>query len=306
MYCYFLCDVPCAIKVNGAFIGVASKNLSFIECDKCFLEFIPLDEGFDKICFLFDKARPISSKNTKIIDLYGGFLLIPQFFRRTDGEFRLIDKKAFDLPIPTLVTYFNQNGHKLCISKENDFYVEAIPFTPNEVKFDACMHNGNQYLVAICIANRTEVLAFKISDKISLAFKNLCDGYSFSKNQLSTLEKKNDLLGHTIYSTWQFDDSVKLKSYKTSYERQPFTLPEKLFAFAFFEEVIIGGDLSQFLSPALNARSHEIKEFLGDFTRVLPPPHFADDDLIALLFADKIEYAKVSITNGLISNLVIL
>ena len=306
MYCYFLCDVPCAVKVDGAFIGVASKNLSFIESEKCFLEFIPLDESFDKICFLFDKTRPSSSKNTKIIDLYGGFLLIPQFFRKADGEFKLLDKKQFDLPIPTLVTYFNKNGTKLCISNEKDFYIEHIPFTPSEVKFDACVSCGNQYLVAVCMANKTEILAFKITDKISLAFKNLCDGYSFSKNLLNTLEKKNDVLKHTIYSTWQFGDSVKLKNHKTSREKLPFALPEKLFVIAFFEEVLIDGDLSEFLSPELNARACEIKEFLGDFTRILPPPHFVDDDAIMLLYQDKIEYAKVSLTNGLITNISIL
>ena len=306
MYCYFLCDVPCAVKVDGAFIGVASKNLSFIESDKCFLEFIPLDESFDKICFLFDKTHPVSSKNTKIIDLYGGFLLIPQFFRKSCGEFKLIDKKAFDLPIPTLATYFSQNGAKLCISKENDFYVEAIPFTPNEVKFDACSAFGNLYLIAACIANRTEILAFKIADKITLAFKNLCDGYSLSKNLLTTVERRNDILKHTICSTWQFGDSVKLKGYKTTREKQPYALHEKLFAIAFFEEILIDGDLSQFLCPKLNARACEIKEFLGDFTRVLPPPHFIGDDLIMLLYQDKVEYAKVSLENGLIANISIL
>ena len=306
MYCYFLCDVPCAVKVDGAFIGVASKNLSFIESDKCFLEFIPLDESFDKVCLLFDKSRPISAKNTKIIDLYGGFLLIPQFFRKTSGEFKLIDKKAFDLPTPALATYFNQNGAKLCISKENDFFVEAIPFTPNEVKFDACSANGNVYLIAICVANRTEILAFKIADKISLAFKNLCDGYSLSKNLLTTVERRNDVLRHTICSTWQFGDNVKLKGYRVAREKQPYALDERLFAIAFFEELLIGGDLSQFLCPELNARASEIKEFIGEFTRVLPPPHFIGDDLVMLLYNDKIEYAKVSLSNGLINNISIL
>ena len=306
MYCYFLCDVPCAVKVDGIYIGVASKNLSFIECDKCFLEFIPLDEGFDKICFLFDKNRPISSKNTRIINLYGGFLLIPQFFRKINGEFKLIDKKQFDLPIPTLATFFTQNGTKLCISNGKDFYIEHIPFTPSEIKFDACISNGNQYLVAVCMANKAEILAFKIEETVSLAFKNLCDGYSFSKNLLTTIENKNDVLRHTICSTWQFDNNVKLKSHKVSREKLPYALPEKLFVIAFFEEVILNGDLSEFLTPNLNERSHEIKDFLGDFTRILPPPHFMDDDLVMLLYADKIEYVKVSLTNGLISNISIL
>ena len=306
MYCYFLCDVPCAIKADGKYIGIGSKNLRFIDCDKCFLEFVPLDESFDRVCFLFDKNHPISTKNTKLIDLYGGFLIIPSFFRKAEGEFKLIDKKAFDLPTPVLVTYFSQNGVKLCVSKENDFYIEALPFTPNEIRFDACVVDGNQYLVAICLSTKTEILAFKIADKISLVFKNLCDGYSFSKNVLSTFERKNDILKHSISSNWQFGNEVKLRNYKITHERQIFSLPEKLLAIAFFEEVLLCGEIEEFLSPALKPRAQEMKEFLGDFIKILPPPHFKDDDLVMLLYNDKVEYVKVSFTNGLISNVAIL
>ena len=306
MYCYFLCDLPCAIKVDGSYIGVCSYNLSFIERDKCFLEFIPLDESFEKVCFLFDKEHPVSTKNTKIIDLYGGFLLIPTFNRRNDGEFKMLAKKELSLQTPTLVTCFNQNGVKLCVSTSRDFLIESLPFTPRNLIFDACSKNANTYLLAICIADRTEILAFKISNDITLAFKNICDGYTLDKNTLTTVEKRNDVLKHTITSSWNFDDVVSLKNYTITRQRQIFSLNEKMLGFAFFEELLIDGDLSSFLAPNLKPRADEMKEFLGDFKRVLPSPHFKDDDLIALLYNDRVEYVQLSFNGGLISNVVII
>ena len=306
MYCYFLCDVPCALKVDGAFLGITSINLTYVETDRSFLEFIPLDESFEKVCLLFDKNNPVSTKNTKIIDLYGGFLLIPSFYRKNGGEFKLLSKKLFELTSPTLVTCFNQNGVKLCINKQNDFYIESLPFTPNKILFDACKVNGNEYLLAICICDKTEILAFKIGDKIDLVFKNLCHGYTLDKNLLTVYEKKNDILKHSITSTWQFLDEVTLKSYNITHQRQVYSLPEKLLPIAFFEEVLLDGDVEAFLSPELKPRATEMKEFLGGFNRVLPPPHFKEDDLVMLLYNDKVEYAKVSVCKGLICNVTLV
>ncbi|MBR2337455.1 MAG: hypothetical protein IKA61_05890 [Clostridia bacterium] len=306
MYCYFLCDVPCAVKLDGVYIGVASYNLSFIEREKCFLEFIPLDEGFEKICLLFNSQRPISTKNVRIIDLSGGFLLVPKFFRRSDGEFKMIGKKTLDLSFPVNVTCFSQNGVKLCVATSDDFFIESLPFTPKEVHFDACSYNGNRYLVAICIHDKTEILAFKIDEKISLVFKNLCDGYSLDKNVLTTYERRCDVLRHSVCSSWAFEDEVRLTAYTLTHERQIFALHERLVAVAFFEELLIDGDVSTFLAPNLKPRASQIKEFLGSYERVLPPPHFMDDDTVMLLYNDKAEYAKLTLSGGLVSNVIII
>ncbi len=306
MYCYFLCDVPCALKVDGAFLGVTSHNLRYVESERCFLEFIPLDESFENVSFLFDKNHPVSTKNTKIIDLYGGFLIIPQFYRKSDGRFTLLGKKSFDFTYPTLVTCFSQNGVKLCVSKQNDFLIEELPFTPKDIIFDTCRTYGNEYLLAVCIADKTEILAFKIGEKISLVFKNVCDGYSLNKNTLTVFEKKNDLLKHSISCTWQFGETVTLKNYKITCEREVFSLPEKLLVIAFFEELLLDGDVEAFLSPELKPRSSEMKEFIGKFTRILPPPHFVSSDLVTLLYDDKVEYAQVAVTNGLITNVTLI
>lgn len=306
MFCYILCQTPCAVKADGVYVGVASKNYTFLECDRCFLEFTPLDDSFAPISVLFDKNHPTSTKNVRIIDLYGGFLVFPQFFRKVDGEFKLLGKKHFSNLGNANAFCYNQGGIKLCISSNDDFWVESLPFQPNEVRFEACSENGSTYLFAFCISDKTEILGFKLGKDLTQAFKNLCDGYSLEKNEITTFEKKNDVLKHSITSTWQFGESVRLKNYVITRIREPFSLPQKLFKIAFFEELLLSGDTQAFLSPELKPRADELKEFLGDFTHVLPPPHFKDDDLVTLLYSDKVEYAKVEINNGLITNLALI
>ena len=51
---------------------------------------------------------------------------------------------------------------------------------------------------------------------------------ALEKNLLTVYEKKNDVLNHTITSTWQFSNEITLQSYKISRQRQIFSLPEKL------------------------------------------------------------------------------
>lgn len=302
MYCYFLCDTPCAVKADGVYLGIASKNLTFFESERSFLEFIPLNGAFCACNVFFDCKRPVSGKNAQIIDLYGGFLIIPQFLRKTDNDFKMVGRRSFPFSRAVTATCYNQGGIKLCISKENDFLIEPLPFIPRDVRFETCSFSGKEYLVAVCICDKTEILAFEVSEKITLAFKNLCDGYSFNKNSVTTLENKNDVLKHTLSSTWQFGERVTLKNYTITRKRQPFTLPSELIPIAFFEEIFIDGDVAEFLCPELKQRAEELKEFLGNFTRILPPPHFKNDSLVTLIYDNRAEYASVTLQNGLVAN----
>ena len=74
---------------------------------------------------------------------------------------------------------------------------------------------------------------------------------------------------------------------------------------SFFEELLCGGDVSDFLSPKLKPRAKDFKEFVGDFIAVLPPPNFVKQSLVTLLYKDKIEYADVKLNGGLIENVVL-
>lgn len=306
MFYYTFCATPCALKFNGEYLGKVDENLSFIDVDDGFLEFIPIDSTFLPInCFL-DKDHLNNNKFVQIIDLYGGFLIIPSFSKRVDPDFKMIGKRRFDFAKPTEICCFSQCGIKLCVEREGMMLFESLPFTPEDIRFETARHNGIDYVVAICVGKRSLIIGFAFTDKIEVVFRSLCDGYGFEKNRLSVLENKRDVLKHTVSAVWEFGQQVKPVSYSVTRKKQSFTLNKSLFAYAFFEEILINGDCSDFLTPRLKPKARELKEFLGNFIKVLPPPHFKPDDLLTLLYNDKVEYVKLSFENGLIDNLSII
>ncbi|MBQ7373991.1 MAG: hypothetical protein IJW64_05470 [Clostridia bacterium] len=306
MLYYLLCATPCAVKLNGDYVGTAGQNFSFLEFDEGFLEFLPLDQTFFPTSLFINKNTTSNTQNTKIIDLYGGFLLIPQFFKKLSSDFKLIEKRIFPLSNPVTVSCYNHGGVKLYLSNETDFFIDGLPFCPEKIVFESCAYKGREYIVAVCVAKKSLILGYCVSGKITPVFKNLCDGYGFENNCITTLENKNDLLGHSISSKWGFEEGVKLLNFTISTKRSPFSIPEKLVPYAFFEEILIDGDPSVFLSPKLKEKAKDLREFLGNFEKVLPPPHFIGDDVVTLLYSDKVEYAKVSLVRGVIENVIII
>ena len=306
MLYYFLCATPCAVKLNGAYVGIANQNFSFLDFDEGFLEFSPLDQSFYSTGLFFDRNGCSNTQNAKFIDLNGGILIIPSFTKKITADFKLFKKQTFSLSRSISVSCYNHGGVKLFLSNETDFFIDSIPFMPEKIIFESCAFKGTEYIVAICVAKRSLILGYKVDGKITPVFKNVCDGYGLNQNTITTLENKCDLLSHSITSKWAFEDEIRLIDFAITNKRAPFSLPEKLIPYAFFEEVLIGGDTRIFLAPKLKERATELKEFLGDFTQVLPPPHFKDDDLVTLLYEKKVEYAKIELDGGLISNVYLI
>ena len=305
MFCYFSSATPCALKVNGNFVGKVTVNPSFLDLEQAFLEFVPLDQSLDCACYLLDKNQPVSCKNVQIIDLYGGFLFLPKFVRKSFGSTEIVVNKIFPLNNPVQVSCFNQGDGKIFLRTESDLFIESTPFALTDVRFESCAFNGREYLLIICVCGKTVIYGYEIGKKITPVFKNVCDGFGFDGNLLRMFENKNDLLRHTLSTTWEFADSVKLKSQTITAKRAVYSLPDALVPYAFFEEILLGGDVANFLTPRLKPRAKEFKEFLGDFKGILPPPHFVGDDFVTLLYADKVEYAKVHVHSGQVDNVTI-
>lgn len=305
MFCYITSATPCAVKVNGEFVGKATVNPSFLDLEKAFLEFTPLDQSLAPVCYYFDKNQPVSSKNVQIIDLYGGFLLLPKFVRQPQGELKIVAKRTLPFTRPLSVICFNQGDGKIFLTVDKDVYVENTPFALADLRFESCSWQGKEYLLIICVCGKTVIYGYEIGEKIIPVFKNVCDGYGFDGNLLHLIENKNDLLRHVVSTTWEFAKSVKVKSCTVTSKRVVYSLPDAIIPYAFFEEILVGGDVSNFLTPRLKPRASEFKEFLGDFKSILPPPHFISDDLVTLVYADKVAYAKVFVSNGQVDNVTI-
>lgn len=305
MIYYLYSPKSAAVKIDGTFAGLADGNYFAFEADDALVEITPLDNSFLPVtAYLCGDAQ--SLPQLKIIDMRGGILLIPEFSHRFVTDFKLLFRGRKEFSVGALaVTCYAENGVRLVVETAKDMYVESLPFTPDGARFEKVNSGGVEYLLCIFVGKRSLVLAYSIKDRIKLELKRICDDYSLSLPFITLTERKSDILKHLVSSRWEFADTVKGRTLTVTRKRQIYSLDEKLIPYAFFEELLCGGDVSDFLSPALKPRAADFKEFVGDFVAVLPPPKFVKQTLVTLLYKDKVEYADVKLNGGLIENLVL-
>ena len=276
MIYYLYSSKSSAVKIDGKFVGVTDGNYFAFEADNALIEIIPLDNSWLPVtAYLSGEAQ--SLPQLKIIDMRGGTLLLPEFSHRFVTDFKLLFRGRKEFSVGALaVTCYSENGVRLIVETAKDMYVESLPFTPDDARFEKVDSGDREYLLCVFVGKRSLVLAYSITDKIKL-----------------------------VSSCWKFADGVRGQTLIVTRRRQIYTLDEKLIPYAFFEELLCGGDVSDFLSPKLKPRAKDFKEFVGDFIAVLPPPNFVKQSLVTLLYKDKIEYADVKLNGGLIENVVL-
>lgn len=306
-FLYFLSAIPCALKFNGDYAGTIGENYSVFPSKKGLYEFIPLKSGFCQLCFLWDEKPSDKIENVRIIDLYGGFLVIPIFSRQIVSDFKELFFKTVEFPDFDVETQvFSENGVKLTVKCGKAKATENVPFTPVALNLEKAYFDGRAYLVAFLSDKKTAVFGFEItSGFIKPVLKRECDGYESKNDKIILTETKNDVLRHTVVSVWNFSNGAKLERADIYRGREPFSLHEKILPYAFFEEILLGKDASDFLSPRLRPKANDLKAFAGDFSAILPPPHFKSDSLITLLYNDRAEYADLKFSNRLIDNITI-
>lgn len=302
MFYYILPAVPCAVKFNGAYLGKAGENYSIIDAEDGLLELLPVDSSYMPITYLIGKSN-VKSVSVKDYDLGGGRLIIPIFGRRIFSDFRLIGRKSF----PTFsgevyVTCYAENGIRLICENRQDMHIESVLFYPETINFERITFLKKEYLLVFLSGKRTMVIGYSIADRITLVFKQVCDTYRLEGNVLYLTETKKDVVKHVVITAWQFGSEVSVKNLEIHKKKQVFSLNEKLLPYAFFEEIGIKGDVSEFLTAKLMPRAKELVGFLGEFTAVLPPPHFKDQNLVLLLYRDFIKFGEVKTYKGLIDN----
>ena len=297
MYLYFLSPVPCALKVNGNFSGIVTENYSILLFTEGFYEMLPLSARRFPLRFELTKDMK-APDNIRIIDLYGGFLVIPDFPSYTGGRFCLFGE--------VLVTCYRGDGIRLIAESDNGLAIENLPFLPDAVKFEKIATGKKEYLFCAIEAEKTLLVAFDPSEGLKVVFRMLCADYKLHGNRLETTEVFKDIVGHRRITVWEFGDRPVSVSVSVTGARPVYALTEKLFPYAFFEEFPVGGDVSDYLTLRLRPRADELADFLGEFTSVLPPPHFAPQDSVLLLRENGIDYAKAEMSGGAIDNVTLI
>jgi hypothetical protein len=125
-----------------------------------------------------------------------------------------------------------------------------------------------------------------------------------------TTESYLDIAKHQVTSYWTFDGiNLKEKDRKVTSQKpiDPKKLPQSILPYAFLEELLVGGDVLPFVCGTVKENAQKLKEFLGEFIGVFPPPEFKDISLVGIIYNQgkntyKAQYLCFEFTNNLISN----
>lgn len=309
MYYYFSAAFPAVIKLNGVYYGSVSDTIKACRFENTvpFIEICPLNGKEGGMNFLLDRHFLNSPPDfASVTDLKGGYLI--KFKKKFSNEpFRIVAQRKFPYAI---VTVFAENGLKLSIETQNDFFAKNVEFPFETAEIFEANINGLKFL-AVCYNGKTKLLSlFRTDGKIEEVFSREIYSYSFNGG-FSTTEKFIDVAKHEITVRWDYDGAVlkeKEREVKHSENFSPERLPEKLRPYVFLEELLVGGKIDEYLSESVKENSDKLSSYLGKFTGIMPPPAFRRTEEIGLIYnvgnnKYSAEYFVFEIQNGKICNI---
>lgn len=308
MYYYFSCQYPSAIKLNGIFYGFLGKDVKSINIlpgELPLIEICSLSGKEQTINFLPDKNFLTSPPdNVLITDMRGGYLINISSFQK-NSCFKIIGQQKYS---DSVITVFNENGVKVSIDCEKDFLADDISANITFVEF----YRTEAFevpLIGIKLGETNILTVYSLGEKIQKVYFRETAEFSF-EGGFSTVCVFNDMAKHKVSTSWEYlknSLSPKEQTISCSERWKINKLPSKLLPFAFLEELLVGGNLSEFLAENMLANADKLSGYLGNFIGIMPPPIFRSIDEVGLVFPNGknkyiVNYIKTEIVENKIVN----
>lgn len=287
MYFYFCSDYPSAIKLSGVYYASVYKSVAFLDLYPPYplIEILPLSANKNGYAF-FPDEKFLSSppKNITVTDLNGGYFLNFSF-PETDGKFSVVRQQKWS---DVAATLFFDNGYKLSLETAGGFLAENYGFKINDAKFTERNFYGVKVIFAEYYAENTTVLnVYLISSNPELIFSKEVQDFTVTPSGFTVTENKCDMAKHVIISTWEISEKGVIEKERTVKKSETFSvsdLNEKLIPYAFTEELLCGGDVSEFIGGTVKENAENLKPFFGDFIGIIPPPVFREPNEVGLIY----------------------
>ncbi len=307
MYYYFNSEFPAIIKIDGIYKGLINEVNQFEISCQSFIEICPLSRSENAFYFILNDDFLFNPpKGVIITDLDGGYLVSFTSLEQV-SSFNVISQKK--LPY-SVITVFKENGLNLSIETQNDFYAETLEFSCSNATITEFTLT-NTKLVAIYFFGKKKILnCYLINEKIKKIFSREIFEFSF-ENGFSTTEIFYDIAKHKITYNWVFEEN-SLKKSTCKIERkedyQISKLSTHLLPYAFFEEFMLSDQVEEFLSKNVHDNLNFLREYLGNYIGVMPPPKFRDYNEIGLIYCIQnnryqVKYFCVTIEDNKIVNI---
>lgn len=263
---YLISSKNCAVKLNGDYKGIANGNICFLtkKTDEFLLQLFP-NQPFKSVCAQIKNGKTLC-KNIKIINLYGDFLILPQFEKQLNFKFKIVLDKQF-LNGRLRVFALLDKSAKLIIENEFGVHFETIDLTCENISATANVH-GHNLIVTVKENNVFYFYVFDVSEKPFLLYYEKTNFIS-QKDSNYLLKKQPCLINISEIQT-----NISFNPFKTNfsavYKSNPFNLNQNLLPYAFLQELQYGLSVSNYLSNELIESERYLKEFFGDFFAFAP------------------------------------
>ncbi len=310
MYFYFSSSIPCALKINGIILGTIYKTVKFCDIQSessPLIEICPLGISTGNCNFILnDDLLNKPPQNLAVTDLKGGFLIHVKSLPIVK-EFSLISQKKLD---NALVTVYSENGLKITIESNSDFFVESLHLQSSIAEIFS-PDIDKRLLFIVFDSGHTAV--YKLNGKIEKIYFDCNVNFSFDSTIRS---EKNlpDIAKHKIISDWTFDGNTLASTVKEICHSPDFyvdNLADEILPYAFLEAYLANEKLLPYLTEKMGKNVDKLNYYLKNFTGIMPPPIFRKDDEIGLIYKKtdnlfEVSYCTFELKNRKIDNIKIL
>ncbi len=309
MYFYFSSDYPAALKLNGGYFGVIENSVKACNIDlssPTLVEVCPLTSDGAPVNLLLDDKFNGIARDCLVTDLKGGYL-IKFCASPRDSEFKVFAQKKFD---DACVTIFNDNGLKVSIETHSDFFADNLPLRCDSAEIIRFNLDGESLLAIAVKTEQTVLYSYSLNGGVRKLFERHVENFSFDGGFVTT-EKFTDMAKHKVVSEWGFQTGALKEKNRTVTNADGFdgcNLPKPLLPFAFLEELLVGGDVSGYITGNVRKNADKLSGFFGKFLGVMPPPVFREIDQVGLVYDNGnggyyVDYFTFEFESGKISNI---
>ena len=262
---FFISNIPYHLKINGNYLGKATKNLKVLSIfdDISFLEFLPIN----------DKYFPTYADKTNLggikkFPLFSGEIILPTFQKKPPTAFKILCQKQFLVNGLSYLLSVVLDGAVKFYVDGNIAILDSLPFIPT----DCQVYTHGSFVFFTFTANKTAIIGYDFSFSTpKIIFRDLVDEFEIS-SPLKTKKHYDFINPITILEEWDLSSPLTLISRKTNLVKPLNEIPNKLIPLSFMETVSVMGDLSIYLTPELNERANDLYQFIKKPVYLFYPP----------------------------------
>lgn len=270
MRIHFSAEKPCMLRLGGALLGAVGEAEKFADIgqESVLAEFLP-DDG-DLLPLAFRIGEKFFAAPPACADVYRydcGADVSVRFAPR-DTSMRVLAQERFG---DALMTAFAEGKPQLSLEVRGGFGLFDLPAADGYALGEQSI-GGERFFSALCTRGGKQTLCLYNGEPREV-FRDAVTDFACGEKLRATFAFA-DIAGHTAERTYRAENGALLEESCAVRPRDGFSpeaLHEKLIPFAFFQEILAGGDPAPYLSPTLAGRKALLKEYLGDFCGVYLP-----------------------------------